>query len=226
MGTTKNTFMSFVEHIASTISRKSRTKKWLQFLDWAKTTPETTIVDIGVNTTEYSDNDNFLERLYGYPEHITAVGLASDWQEFHARYPAVTTKTANGTNLPFADNTFDIAYANAVIEHVGDQTKQRQFLKEMLRVARRGYCTTPNRCFPIEVHTRIPLLHLVLPKAGFDWVLKSIGKDWAAGDYMHLLSESQLRSLLQEVGITNYTLLKNRLLGFPMTFTLYWEKEL
>lgn len=218
--------MSIVERIAGSISKRSRTKKWLQFIEWAKTAPETTILDIGVNTTEYSDNDNFLERLYPYPDRITAVGLETNWQEFHERYPKVQTATADGTALPFPDNSFDIAYANAVIEHVGRCDKQRLFLQEMLRVARRGYCTTPNRHFPIEVHTRIPLLHLLLPKTLFDALLRKIGKGWAAGEYMYLLSETELRSLLHQAGITQYTLQKNRFLGLPMTFTLYWEKGL
>lgn len=213
---------AIVERIASAISAKSRTKKWLQFLHWSQTTPSTTIVDIGVNIHEYSNNDNLLEQLYGYPENITAVGLESDWAEFRSRYPQVTTKTADGTQLPFADQSFDIAYSNAVIEHVGGQEKQRSFLQEMKRVAKRGYLTTPNRLFPIEVHTRIPFLHLLLPKRGFDWFLRKIDKGWAADDYMHLLSEQDLHTLLQEAKIENYTLVKNRFCGFPMTFTVYW----
>lgn len=215
---------SLVEGIAGKISQHSRTKKWLQFLDWAKTTPETTLLDIGVNTHEYSDNDNLLERLYSYPEQITAIGLETDWNEFHTRYPKVKTVTADGTQLPYPDKSFDITYSNAVIEHVGDRAKQLTFLREMHRVSKRGYCTTPNRLFPIEVHTRLPLLHLLLPKKGFDWVVTKIGKDWAAGDYMHLLSESELRSLLKEANITRYTLIRNWFCGFPMTFTIYWDE--
>ena len=187
---------SIVEHLAGAISHKSRIKKWLQFLEWAKTTPETTLLDIGVNTTEYSANDNLLERLYAYPENITVVGLEDNWQTFETRYPKIKTVTADGTKLPFEDNAFDIAYSNAVIEHVGNREKQVAFLQEMSRVAKRGYLTTPNRLFPIEVHTRIPLLHLFLPKKAFDWVATAIGKGWAAGDYMHLLSEQELRTLL------------------------------
>lgn len=217
--------MNIIERIASSISGKSRAKKWLQFLAWAKTSPETTLLDIGVNTHEYSDHDNLLERLYSYPGNITAVGLETDWAEFHERYPQVKTLTANGTELPFADNTFDIAYSNAVIEHVGKHSQQLAFLREMKRVARRGYFTTPNRFFPIEVHTRLPLLHLILPKSGFDWVVTKLGKGWAAGDYMHLLSASDLRSLLTEAGIQKYTLTRNRFCGFTMTFTVWWEKE-
>ncbi len=215
---------SLIERIAGSISAKSRTKKWLQFIEWAKTTPTTTILDIGVNTHEYSENDNLLERLYSYPENITAVGIEENWSEFNTRYPAVKTLTADGTKLSFPDNTFDITYSNAVIEHVGNQEKQLAFLKEMYRVGKRGYCTTPNRFFPIEVHTRIPLLHILLPKSMFDRVATIIGKSWATGDYMNLLSEHELRALLEQAGITRYTLLKNRFFGFTMTFTVYWTK--
>lgn len=217
--------MSIIERIASHISGKSRAKKWLQFLAWAETSPTTTILDIGVNTHEYSDNDNLLERLYSYPERITALGLETDWTEFHARYPAVKTVTADGTKLPFSDQAFDIAYANAVIEHVGGHDRQLALLREMKRVARRGYCTTPNRSFPIEVHTRLPLLHLLLPKAAFDWVVTAIGKGWAAGDYMHLLTEADFRTLLTKAGIHHPTITRNRFCGFTMTLTAWWDGE-
>ncbi len=215
---------SIVETIANSVSAKNRTRKWLQFLEWAKTTPATTILDIGVNTIEYSENDNLLERLYSYPANITAVGLETDWDEFRTRYPEVKTQTADGTKLPFSDNSFDIAYSNAVIEHVGNREKQLIFLKEMHRVGKHGYCTTPNRFFPIEVHTRIPLLHILLSKSLFDRIATLIGKSWATGDYMHLLSERELRALLEQAGITEYTLIKNRFFSFPMTITVYWTK--
>ncbi len=213
-----------VERIASAISGKSRTTKWLQFLDWSKTTASTTIIDIGVNTHEYSENDNLLERLYSYPENITAVGLESDWAEFQTRYPKVKTQTADGTKLPFADESFDIAYSNAVIEHVGTREQQIAFLREMKRIARRGYLTTPNRLFPIEVHTRTPLLHILLSKRSFDWFLQKISKGWATGTYMNLLSEEELCSLLQEAEITRYSLIKNPFCGITMTFTVYWDQ--
>ena len=38
-------------------------------------------------------------------------------------------------------------------------------MSEALRVAPRAFVTTPNRWFPIEVHTRLPLVHW-LPERG------------------------------------------------------------
>ena len=63
-------------------------------------------------------------------------------------------------DLPFEDRSMDYVHSSAVWEHVGNSENQQQMLDECLRVARKGvFLTTPNRWFPIEFHTQIPLLH-------------------------------------------------------------------
>jgi hypothetical protein len=58
-------------------------------------------------------------------------------------------------------------HSAAVIEHVGSFARQCDFLKECCRVARRAvFVTTPNRWFPVEFHTILPLVHW-LPKPAF-----------------------------------------------------------
>jgi len=67
----------------------------------------------------------------------------------------------------------------------------------MIRVAKVGvFFTTPNRFFPIEMHTNIPIFHW-FPKRFFDNLLKIIGKEWAAGNYMNLLSYNKLNKILK-----------------------------
>lgn len=214
-----------VETIANAVSKHSRSQKWTQFLALMTPGPDDRLIDVGVNTVEYSEADNYLERHYPHPERITAVGVETDFSEFKQRYPKVTTVTSDGTRLPFEDDSFDIACSNAVIEHVGSRAQQIAFLRELYRVGKRGYLTTPNRLFPIEVHTRIPLLHLLLSKKGFDRVVTMLGKGWAAGDYMRLLSAGDLRSIAAEAGVDRYELIPNRFFGLPMTFTLIWNKD-
>ena len=212
-----------LEKLAAAVSTRSRQKKYAQFLSCIRPTKDTTILDVGVNTTEYSPADNFLEKHYPYPKNITVVATGN-LQVSNALYPEIRSVEADGRALPFEDDHFDVAYSNAVIEHIGDNAEQVRFLRELWRVSRSGFLTTPNRLFPIEVHTRVPLLHLLLPKKYFDSFLKRIGKGWAADDYIHLLSEKELRSLFSQAGITGYTLIQNRFLGFPMTFTIVWKK--
>jgi hypothetical protein len=72
--------------------------------------------------------------------------------------PHVRRVVADGCCLPFADNSFDWVSSNAVLEHVGGAAEQRKFAAEISRVARcRYFVTTPNRFFPIEPHTLLPL---------------------------------------------------------------------
>ncbi|WP_131803388.1 MULTISPECIES: methyltransferase domain-containing protein [Pseudofrankia] len=65
----------------------------------------------------------------------------------------------DGRRLPFRTGSVDIAVSNAVIEHVGDENDQRDFVREHGRVARSWVITTPNRWFPVEPHTSTVLRH-------------------------------------------------------------------
>ena len=86
----------------------------------------------------------------------------------------------------------DVVFSNAVLEHVGGEDRQRAFVSEALRVGRRVFLTTPNRWFPVEVHTRLPLVHW-LPDALSFRVYRALGKGFATEN--HLLSRRELASL-------------------------------
>ncbi len=206
--------------IAYTISAWNRRRKWNLFLQKLQPTATTSILDVGFNAVEYSATDNFLEKNYLYPERITALGI-NDPADFKKRYPKVSVVEYPGGQFPFPTQSFDIVWSNAVIEHVGDREKQLGFLKELRRVGKHGFITTPNRHFPVEVHTRTPLLHW-LPKQWFHDYLKLVGKSWATGDYMQLLSEKELRQLLVDAGMYEYQLIRNRCCGFTLDFAIIW----
>lgn len=214
---------SFFDALAYKISARSRKAKHAFFLEKIRPLAQETLLDVGVNAKEYSDTDNYLERFYQHPKNITAVSL-DDVSALQKEYPRVTFVQADGTNLPFTDNQFDIAFSNAVIEHVGNQEEQGAFLQELIRVSKRGYLTTPNRFFPFEVHTRVPLLHILLPKRHFDAFLRCIGKSWATGNYMTLLSYKELTALAKQSSAAEFHIYKNRFCGFTMTLTLLWKK--
>jgi SAM-dependent methyltransferase len=125
----------------------------------------------------------------------------------------------NGSQLPFADKSFDIVWSNAVIEHVGGRDSQLGFLREIKRVGRQAFITTPNRLFPIEIHTRLPFAHW-LPRPWFDRIATWAGKSWATGDYMHLLSRRDIRHLMRDANINNYNIIDNRILGLTLDFVI------
>jgi ubiquinone/menaquinone biosynthesis C-methylase UbiE len=64
---------------------------------------------------------------------------------------------ADACNLHFvADNEFDLAFSNSVIEHVGPPEKQAALAREVRRVAPSYWVQTPSIWFPIEAHTYMP----------------------------------------------------------------------
>ena len=215
--------MKIIEKIYYTLSAESRKKKFEQFLLEIKPKNNETIIDVGVNNQEYSESDNYLEKHYSAIENITAVSK-DDIHLFKEKYPKIRSILADGLSLPFPDNSFAIGYSNAVIEHVGDRNNQIKFLQELYRVSGRGYITTPNGHFPLELHTRVLFLHLLLPKKYFDLFLKWIGKEWAAGDYMNLVSRKDIVELMSKAGIKQYRIISNFIFGIPVTFSVLWEK--
>ena len=47
-----------------------------------------------------------------------------------------------------------------------------------------------------------------------------MGKEWAAGEYMHLLSPGDMEKLLADAGISTFRLVRNRLVGFTLDFVV------
>jgi SAM-dependent methyltransferase len=182
--------------LVDAVSLRSRRRKLDLFLDELRPTSETTVLDVGADEIGFGEGRgcstlNFLEELYPWPERITALGL-HDGRRFRMRYPSVTYVQGNALALPFGDGEFDVVFSNAVIEHVGGRERQRRFVSEALRVGRHVFITTPNRWFPVEVHTRLPLVHW-LPEQASHSVYGALGKEFAKE--IRLLSKSGLESL-------------------------------
>jgi len=177
-----------LRRVASRVSMRSRERKLRLFLDLMAPGPRTSVVDVGVTDAPFGggSSDNFFEALYPWPEQITGVGH-TELDRFQAAFPAVTAVRADGRSLPFGDGTFDLGFSNAVVEHVaGGREGQRAFVHELCRVAGRVFVTTPNRWFPLEVHTLLPFVHWLPAGARnrlipFDDVLDPLGpKDFAS----------------------------------------------
>jgi SAM-dependent methyltransferase len=187
--------------LTDAISLRSRRRKLALFMETIRPTPETTVLDVGADELGFGEDAgagcgtlNFFEEHYPWPERITALGLHPG-ERFRARYPAVTYVQGDALDLPFANGAFDVVFSNAVIEHVGGREAQRRFVEEALRVATRAFVTTPNRWFPVEVHTRLPLVHW-LPDRLAHPVYDLARKPWAKEN--HLLGVGDLQALFPE----------------------------
>jgi SAM-dependent methyltransferase len=179
-----------LRRLADRVSLRSRRRKFELFVATFRPGPETSVLDVGVTDAPFGERpDNFLEAWYPWPERITAVGVTS-LERFGEAFPAVTRVQADGRALPFADGSFDLGFSNAVVEHVGDREAQAAFVHELCRVARRVFLTTPNRRFPLEVHTLVPFVHW-LPRRLRERALRARG--WT--ETLELLAPGDVRAL-------------------------------
>ena len=183
--------------LAARASLWNRRRKLALFMETMRPGPETRVVDVGVGDTGFgtepgvASSHNFFEALYPWPERITAVSDVP-LPNFAREFPMVRCVTASGTELPFEDDAFDLAFSNAVVEHVGGRDQQRRFVAELCRVAPRVFVSTPNRWFPVETHTLLPFIHW-LPRPAADRAFDALGRDnW---ERVELLSKRGLLDL-------------------------------
>jgi hypothetical protein len=155
--------------------------------------PGDSILDVGVTDTAWRAS-NFLENGYPWPEQITAVAL-DDMPTFRTLFPNVTFVVADGRQLPFDDQSFEVGFSNAVIEHVGSRDQQRQFVSEMLRTCRRVFIATPNAGFPIDPHTILPFVHWLPTRIRYQVLRWTGNATWASEAALNPLFAKDLRSM-------------------------------
>jgi SAM-dependent methyltransferase len=153
------------------------------------------VLDAGVTSDRTADS-NFFEKLYPYSSSITAVGL-EDASFLEQEHPGVRFVMADACQLPFADNSFDLVFCSAVIEHVGSRQRQQVLIRELTRVGKIVIITTPNRYFPLEFHTLTPFLHWLQPSV-FRKFLAVTGRSFFSEEKnLNLLSEKDMDNLIR-----------------------------
>ena len=130
-------------------------------------------------------------------------------------YPGLEFVLGDGRSMPFEDNSFDLVFSNAVIEHVGSLQQQR-FLLESVRVARKHiFLTTPNRWYPVELHTLLPLVHY-LPKQLHRRILRLFGQEFLSREEnLNLMDIASIKRLLHKNGIHDYQIGTISFFGLP-----------
>jgi Methyltransferase domain len=212
--------------LAVRIAGYQRSKMFKAFLAIGITGSDT-ILDVGVTSDRSYDHSNYLEAWYPHKSKITALSIDEGAAFLRQTYPGMRYVKGDGRSLPFADDSFDYVHSSAVLEHVGNASQQMAFITEARRVARKGvFLTTPNRWYPIEFHTVLPVVHW-LPRKLFRRILIVIGKDFFASEHnLNLLSARQLRRMANYIGICDdYRVQGVRLAGFVSNVLFILEKE-
>lgn len=199
----------------------ARTRIFELFLRVLRPTPESSVLDLGVTADRGLAESNFFEKLYPYTNRLVAAGMDdASWLEIE--YPGLSFLRLKPGPLPFADDQFDILFCSAVLEHVGDRRAQEAFVRECLRVSRSFFLTTPDRRFPMDFHTFLPLAHW-LPQPAHQAILRAVGMDfYSRTENLNLLYPDQVVALFppcRRLELESY-----RLFGIPSNIIVYGTK--
>ena len=207
------------------VATHQRRKMFESFLQATRISSTDTVLDLGVTSDQSYDHSNYLEAWYPHKKQIVAAGT-DDASFLEHLYPGLKFVQADGRKLPFEDSAFDFVHSSAVFEHVGGCQQQVEFLSEVWRVARKGiFVTTPNRWFPIEFHTVLPLIHW-LPASFYRRIFRILGQDFFADEAnLNLTSRRQLARMAALAGIDRFRIETVALCYWPTNLLLVAEKS-
>ncbi len=207
--------------IKTKFSLKARNKMYNKFLEFCNPKPTDEVLDLGVTPDTSLADSNFFEKLYPYKNKLTIASI-EDYNFLCQKYGLkefVQNKAKEP--LPFKDNQFDQLFCSAVLEHVGNHNDQKFFLEECLRVSKNVFITTPNRYFPIEMHTFLPFCHW-LPRKLFEKIVKILKGDfWADINNLNLLSQKDIKSMFNKEVFSIYFI---KTMGFNSNLILVKKK--
>ena len=156
---------SYFKRLLRDFSHRSRTKKFELLESVFHPQPGDRVLDIGASGEVFLRYT--FEDVYPYPERVVAGGY--EWNEVASArryYPQCTYTVFDGCRLPFPDQSFDLVFSNAVIEHILGTGRQQQFAREIMRVGKSWFVTTPNYWYPFESHYHLPFIQ---SRSGIRW---------------------------------------------------------
>lgn len=201
--------------IVASYSKRAREKRARIFKEYLSPSENDRILDLGSGDGSYMANIvPFRDNVY--IADILLEPLKKGRQKFGFINAILLDKSGV---LPFPDKCFDIVFCSSVIEHVtvktdlylqsnaefskASYTRQRGFAEEIRRVGKRYFVQTPNKYFPVESHTWLPLLIVFLPRRlqirsieFFNkWWPKKTSLDW------NLLTKADMQELFPDAEI-------------------------
>ena len=196
------------------ISNRNREKKFKIAMSLINNND--TVIDIGVSPS-LGGNTNYFEKWYNLPNKLTCLGVYADFSEFKKEFPKFNLIEFNGFDFSLLEEKFDFAFSNAVIEHVGNNNKQIEWLSEIKKKCNTLMITTPNRWLPFETHSMTFFFHW-FPDNIRNYFYRKIGKSDFANNYMWLLGEKDFKNVIKKADFEIISFEKNKFLFFTIDF--------
>ena len=215
---------SLFHYFFKKITLNARNKFFEYFKNSTAYDENKSILDIGT-TPSLDEEQNIILTKTINNNNITCLSN-QDCKKLSKKYTNIKEFIiGDATKINFQNNSFDIVHSNATIEHVGSYQNQISLIKETFRVSKKYvFIQTPNRFYPIDFHTTLPLIHW-LPKNIHRKILKFFRLNfYASEENLNLLSENDLKNICEELNLKKFKIIKHKLLFLTSNLILIIEK--
>jgi hypothetical protein len=191
-----STDLGVMDRLKNDLAFQVRRRIFNRFMRECAPAPDSRVADFGVSGNREHPVHYFFESLYPYRDQLTVIGRAAEEEGWFAEaFPGVRFLEADLQAIPLPTGYFDYGICNAVVEHAGPARQQAALVAEVCRVCRCVLFTTPNKWFPMELHTWLPMLHW-LPDHAYRAVLRRLGLDYVADvENLNLLDAASFLAL-------------------------------
>ena len=154
------------------------------------------LLDIGTTEDVSAKSSNiFCKMLNIIPTHKSISNQKITNTRFKVRKKKSITSSFSQKEINLLKS--DLVISSATIEHVGSFKNQVKKVKNMINLSKKYFIiTTPNNYYPIEFHTKLPLIHW-FPKKIYRKILLFLNMDYFANEKnLNLLSKKELDNIL------------------------------
>ena len=188
---------------------RCRQKRGEIFKRYLEPTEDDLILDLGGGTGSH------ISQLLPFKKNVYIADIDEHKLGKSAAKGFKTVLIGEDGTIPYRDGYFDIIFCSSVIEHATIDKKeiesirtnkefrklalkrQKKFADEIRRVSRSYFVQTPYKYFPLESHSRLPVILVMLPRRLQIKIIKFFRKFWFArttADW-NLLTLKDMRSL-------------------------------
>jgi len=158
-----------------------------------------TCLDIGTTSDFRNKSSNFIiKNLKGYQKYFSI----SDQKIIDIFFTKSLKKSITAPIKPSIMKKFksDLVLSSATIEHVGSRKNQLKMFKNISLLTKKIFIiTTPNKSYPIDFHTKLPLLHF-FPDYIYRKILKILRFDFFSEEKnLNLLSFDDIKFIIEKL---------------------------
>jgi len=180
-------------------------------------------LDVGT-TPLLLKEENIIFRVFNKFKSFTSVSN-QNCNILKKKYPKLKLVHSSIFDYNIKSKIYDIVYSSATIEHVGNLSSQKKFVKILYKLSKKFLIiTTPNKYFPLDFHSKVLFLHY-FPKL-FRFFLEFCGEKFLSKEKnLNLLSKCDLINICRDLNIRNYKIYTNFLFFIPANYIIIVKKN-